>query len=355
MRRHALVTLALILWWSAVAAIYAEMVAPMARVARPDLALGPALLVNWLGWLLWVPISLIIIAAVARHPIERGRVVPALATAAAAMLFAIIAKAVFVYLVNDLVPLWYRYAPLFADVLRDSASNNFILAGLVVGTAYGLHYARADAAGRLRIAVLESGLARARLDALSAQLDPHFLFNALNTIAETLHDDPDAADAMIVSLSSLLRQSLDRSGEHLIPLTDEIALLDNYLTLQRLRLGDRLSVEVGVAKGCETALVPRLLIQPLAENAIVHGIGRQLAGGHLRIAVDAADGMLRLRLCSDGALVPGRAGGTGIGLANVRQRLDSLFGAQAELTIATVAGNRTEVTVTHPFVTAPMA
>lgn len=355
MRRNAQLVLALTLWWSAVAAIYAAMVAPLARVARPDLAPGPALLVNWLGWLLWVPITLLIIAAVARAPVSRGRVFPAPITALPAIPLAVLAKAVFVFLANGLVPAWYRITPPFADVLIDTAGNSLILAGLVVATAHAVHHARADAAGRLRIAVLEQRLAQARLDALAAQLNPHFLFNALNNIAETLHADPDAADAMIISLSALLRQSLDRSGKHLIPLADEIALMDHYLALQRLRLGDRLQVERAVGEGCDGALVPCLLLQPLAENAIVHGLGQRPSGGCLRLQVAAADGRLQLRLTSDGALQAGPPSGSGIGLANVRERLDSLFGAQAQLTIASIAGNRTEVVISHPLLWAPVA
>lgn len=353
MRRIALLTLVLILWWSAVAVIYAGMLSPMARLARPDLDPAQVLVVSWLGWLLWVPLSLVIIAAVARNPITPGRIAPALATAAACMLLAIVARAVYVFYVNDMVNFWYPQRPRFGAVLLDSASNNFILAGLVIGTAHALHYARAEAASRLRIAALESGLAQARLEALSAQLNPHFLFNALNTIAEMVHQDPDAADAMIVSLSSLLRQSLDRSDTHLITLAEEVVLLEHYLSLQRLRLGDRLETAISIADDCRAALVPRLLLQPLAENAIVHGIARQPQGGRLQLDVDCADGVLRFRLSSAGALAPRagevEGGGGGIGLANVRQRLETLFGAEGRLTIATIGGTRTEVVVTHPL------
>jgi two-component system, LytTR family, sensor kinase len=352
MRRNALLTLALVLWWSAVAAIYAAMLSPMARLARPDLNGTQVLLVSWLGWLLWVPLCLVIIAAVARNPIAGGRLLPALTTAAACMALAITAKAVFVYFVNDMVSVWYPTPPLFRDVMLDSASSNFILAGLVIGTAHALHYARAEAASRLRIVALEGSLSRARLDMLSAQLNPHFLFNALNAIAETVHDDPDAADAMIVSLSLLLRQSLDRTGDHLITLAEEVTLLDHYLSLQRLRLGDRLAIGISIADDCQTALVPRLLLQPLAENAIVHGIGRRRAGGRLQLDVEAAAGVLCLRLTSDGALTTRAGTVPGIGLANVRQRLETLFGAEAKLTIGTVAGERTQVVVTQPLLAA---
>lgn len=352
MRRRAKLTLLLTIWWTAVAAVYAEMLLPMARVARPDLAVGSALLASWLGWLLWVPVSLIFIAAVERRPIEAGRLGPPLATAGACVLLAIVAKAIFVWVANDVVPLWYQVKPPFAEVLRDSVRNNLILAILVIGTAHAVHYARAHAEDRVRIAALESGLARARLDALAAQINPHFLFNTLNVIAETLHSDPQAADGMIVSLSSLLRESLGRSGEHLIPLSQEIALLDHYLTLQRLRLGSRLATDIRVADPCRDALVPRLLLQPLAENAIVHGIGRRLEGGRISLEIAIDETRLVVRLANDGPLADPTPDRGGIGLSNIRQRLETLFGDQAELRIATVDQDRTEVTVRQPLILA---
>ena len=348
MRRLAGLTLLLIVWWSAVAAVYAEALVPMARQARPDLDTSAMLLAIWLGWLVWVPVSLLCVVAVSRHPFERGRMVPALLTAVGCFVVAVVARAAAVAITNDLVPLWYDTAPGFEVVLRDSARNNFLLAGLLVGAAHAVHYARAHADSRRRIADLERGLAQARLDALSSQLNPHFLFNALNTIAETVHHDPEVADAMIVSLSTLLRQSLDRSGENLIPLRDELQLLDHYLALQRRRLGPRLSTRIEGAEAWAGALVPRLLLQPLAENAIVHGIGRRTAGGEMRLEIGAAKGRLSLSLTSDGPLAEARAGG-GIGLENVRQRLEALFGPEGRLSIESIEGDRTRVVVTQPL------
>ncbi|WP_309643006.1 histidine kinase [Phenylobacterium sp.] len=355
MRRLLGLFLLLTVWWSAVAAVYAEALLPMARRAQPELDLGAVLIANWAGWLVWAPVSLFCILAVSRHPMERGRIGPGLLTACGCLIVAIVARAVSVAVSNDIVPLWYETTPDFWVVLRDSARNNFLLAGLVVGAAHAVHYARAHAQSRERIAQLESGLAQARLDTLSAQLNPHFLFNALNTIAETVHHDPEVADAMIVSLSSLLRQSLDRSGEHLIPLGDELQLLDHYLTLQRLRLGARMSTQITVADGCGDLLTPRLLLQPLAENAIVHGIGRRIAGGRMNLEIDNAEGQLRILMTSDGPLTGSPDKAAGIGLENVRQRLATLFGEQGRLRIESVEGDRTQVRVTHPSIRATPA
>ena len=348
MNRYARTTLILTLWWSAVAAIYAEMLSPMARLARPDLDVNAALVASWVGWLVWVPLSLIFIAAAGRRPMERGYLISSFATAGACLLLAIFVRAVFVYFVNEAVPVWYADRPAFPNVLQDSARNNFILAGLVYGTAHAVHYARAHAESRVQIALLESGLARARLDALSAQLNPHFLFNTLNSIAETVHHDAKVADAMIVSLSSLLRQSLNRGSEYLIPLCDELELLNHYLILQRLRLGTRLVTEVTVTPDCMTALVPPLLLQPLAENAIVHGIGRRLQGGRICLDVKTANGQLWYNLTSDGPLLDPSGDANGVGLENVRQRLQTIFVDCTQLRIEAVDNKQTRVLMSHP-------
>lgn len=353
MRRSAQLALLLTLWWSAIAAIYAEMLSPMARLARPDLDVNAALVASWAGWLVWVPVSLIFIAAVSRRPMERGRLVSALATGAACIFLAIFVRAVFVFFVNETVPLWYVDRPAFPTVLQDSARNNFILAGLVYGTAHAIYYARVHAQSRVQIALLESGLARARLDALSAQLNPHFLFNALNSIAETVHHDAKVADAMIVSLASLLRQSLDRGGQHLIPLRDELDLLTHYLSLQRLRLGPRLVTDISVSPECLGALVPPLLLQPLVENAIVHGIGTQFRGGSLTLVIKIVSGRLHYSLTNDGRLADPIGDDGGIGLTNVRQRLQTIFPDRAQFRIEAIEGRRTRVVMSHPFLSEP--
>lgn len=349
MRRWLTILLALVLWWTAVAAVYAEMLSPLARIARPDLRPEAAILISWLSWLLWVPLSLLFIAAVERFPATAGRLRAAGAAAVVCIAVALTARAAFIAAANDIVPLWYVTTPPFAEIFRDSARLNFILAGLVMGASHAVHFARANADSRARIAALEGEMAQARLDALAAQLNPHFLFNALNTIAETVHVDPRAADGMIVSLSALLRESLDRSGQHLIPLSEELAILEHYLSLQRLRFGDRLVSDIRVARGCENALVPRLVLQPLVENAIVHGMRGAVAAARIGLDIGVSGERLVLTLTNDGAPKASRAGGRGIGLANVRQRLETLFPGRAQLTISAVAGPRTEVVVSQPF------
>lgn len=321
----------LTLWWLAVAAVYTEQLLSMSEEMRATVDPVRALPAIFAGWLLWVPLSYGIIVTVTRRPFVAGGLRRA---AAAAMLWvgiAILAKAVYVYAVNPYAPLWYQATPTFLDVVKDSIRNNVVLAGMVVGVAHAIHFRREAAENAARVAALEADLTKARLDLLTAQLNPHFLFNALNGIAEAVHDDPELADAMIVSLASLLRESLRRNDCDLIPLDEELALLDHYLTLQRARLGDRLQVRIQIDPGLRKAMVPVLLLQPIVENAVAHGIARRCGGGSVALTITAPSDRLHIAVQNDTAPAEVGAAGFGIGLANLRSRLAERFGDAAEM------------------------
>jgi LytS/YehU family sensor histidine kinase len=197
-------------------------------------------------------------------------------------------------------------------------------------------------------------LAEARLQLLSMQLQPHFLFNTLNTIAELVHDDPDAADRMITGLSDLLRRTLELGPTQEIPLAAELALLDQYLDIQRARFGDRLRVTFAVAEDAKRAAVPVLLLQPLVENAIRHGLGERLSAGHIDIAAERRDGRLIVTVADDGT---GSAANTAgpqerVGLGNTRARLEALYGPGHRLDLSVSPSHGARVTLDIPFRTA---
>jgi len=176
---------------------------------------------------------------------------------------------------------------------------------------------------------LEARLARAQLQSLKLQMHPHFLFNTLNSITTLINDDPPGAERMVTGLSELLRLSLRNAGEQEVPLERELEVLRHYLTIQQIRFQDRLSVELDVDPDTLPAMVPNLMLQPLVENAIRHGIGPRATGGHIDIRVTRVGDMLRLRVHDDGVgtttdAMPVREG-TGIG--NTRARLGHLYGA----------------------------
>ena len=165
----------------------------------------PASMVGAWGW---APFSLFLIWCVFRYPLDPGRIGRSLLALNLAVVFVIVMRAVFIYNLDGWLH-WYDAPPTFTEVLRTSVRNNLFQSWLMIGVAHALLYAqRAHQRGQQAIK-LQAQLADARLSALSSQLNPHFLFNALNSVAELVHSDPDAADRMIVGLSALLRSSLD--------------------------------------------------------------------------------------------------------------------------------------------------
>jgi sensor histidine kinase YesM len=175
---------------------------------------------------------------------------------------------------------------------------------------------------------LQVQLDQAQLQALKLQLQPHFLFNTLNTITALVHRDPEAAERMISGLSELLRFSLGPAGDQEVPLARELEMLRHYLDIQQVRFQDRLSVGFEVEADVQQAVVPSMLLQPLVENAIQHGIAPRAAGGRIVIAARRRQERLVLEVLDDG--VGGSRGvplREGVGLGNARARLRSLYGA----------------------------
>jgi signal transduction histidine kinase len=239
--------------------------------------------------------------------------------------------------------------------LTDLAIQYLIYVAIVFLTHAWLYYR--DMQGReLRTSQLEAQLAQARLQMLSMQLQPHFLFNTLNTIAELVHQRPEAAERMIGGLSHLLRETLHAGLVDRVPLGQELALLDRYLDIQRARFGDRLRVTVAAAESTRAALVPSLLLQPLVENAIKHGIGTIAGAGHIDIVIDRLADVLRIEIRDDGRGVGSGVVREGVGLGNCRSRLQTLYGAGAcELQIANRDGGGAIVRMSLPWQTAVAA
>jgi len=198
---------------------------------------------------------------------------------------------------------------------------------------------------------LAARLADARLQLLSMQLQPHFLFNTLNTIAELVHDDPDAADHMIAGLSDLLRKTLELGPAQEIPLGAELDLLGRYLDIQRARFGDRLRVEIVADGDARMALVPVLLLQPLVENAIQHGLAEHLSSGAIAIRARREGSRLLMTVSDDGAgpEANGTAARERVGLGNTRARLDMLYGADHQLVLSAGRNGGARTAVEIPF------
>jgi len=220
-----------------------------------------------------------------------------------------------------------------AIVLVLAAADLFVLLAAirVVSNTTRFLYGRA-VEGEAAAARAEGEAARAQLAALQAQMNPHFLFNALNTVASLVRSNPRSAEATVENLSDVLRRTLERTSQPIGTLADEIDYIKAYLAVEQERFGDRLNVEWAVAPDLRDAPVPAMTLQPLVENAIRHGMGPRRAGGRVRIAADVEGSRLRLTVEDDGDGFPPRYH-EGTGLANLRKRLQVLHGDAATLRI----------------------
>jgi two-component system, LytTR family, sensor histidine kinase AlgZ len=209
----------------------------------------------------------------------------------------------------------------------------FLMYSLAVASHYVILTLEESQAAQAR--VLETSiLARdAELKALKAQINPHFLFNSLNSISALTSKDPEKAQEMCILLADFLRMTLGLGEKGLVPLREEMELLQRFLSIEKVRFGERLRLEFYVDASAESCLVPPLILQPLAENAVVHGIANLPDGGLLRIAAQGDEKRLNITLENsvDPDTAPSRKGG--LGLKNVRQRLETRYGNEAMITV----------------------
>jgi two-component system, LytTR family, sensor kinase len=230
-----------------------------------------------------------------------------------------------------------------AEILMDASDVALSLIA-AVGVAHAVRFYN-EARERERTALqLRQRLSQAQLEALRSQLQPHFLFNALNGVATLMHWDAAAADEMLTQLADLLRETLRRPGSHEVTLTEELDLLDRYLAVMRVRFHDRLTVRCDIDPAAVDSLVPHFLLQPLVENALEHGIAQRPGPGSIEIAARRDGDRLWISVTDDGPGLATDAAGTGsnghgshgngVGLANIRARLVELYGAAQALTLA---------------------
>jgi signal transduction histidine kinase len=224
---------------------------------------------------------------------------------------------------------------------------------LIVGAwkahTYHGHYLSAE----LRMERLERTFSEARLNTLRMQLDPHFLFNALNTISAQVVREPKLARQMIEHLGDLLRLSLDSQSRREIPLVQELAFLDHYLAIQKIRFGDALRIRISICPDTRHALVPNLFMQPLVENAIRHGISPRSGGGEVTVSTHTMHGRLEIRVSDDGVGLP--AGWSlhsqdGLGLAVTRERISGIHpDGASHFAVHRRAEGGTEVQISFPL------
>jgi signal transduction histidine kinase len=225
--------------------------------------------------------------------------------------------------------------------------NGFLYYWLILGVQAAFLYQRMYREQQVAAAELETRLTQARLESLRLQLHPHFLFNTLNAISAFVGADPERARRMVARLGELLRRTLEGGTAAELTLSQELDLLSPYLEIQRIRFGDRLSFELEVADGVGAALIPTLMLQPLVENAVEHGVKQTRDGARVRLSAQRAGDRLKLEIADNG---PGPTrGGNGVGLANTRARLAGLYGDAHRFELKAVETGGAVVTIELPF------
>lgn len=227
---------------------------------------------------------------------------------------------------------------------------NLLTYWVIVALNHGFYYYEQSRARELAWSRMETDLANAQLQVLNMQLHPHFLFNTLNSISTLISEDPQAARQMVIKLSDLLRASLNKIDQPAVPLQQELELLECYISIEQTRFKDRLAIEKEIdstALGCE---VPTMILQPLVENAVRHGIGKHRQADVISIVAQRVNGCLLLEVrnrigsVENGGSAPAR----GIGLTNTRARLEQLYSNQHSFEIANREGGGVAVKLTLP-------
>jgi two-component system, LytTR family, sensor kinase len=301
---------------------------------------------NWLMWAVFVPVVLWLVRGVvgSRRPWPQM----------VAMSFGL---AVLLAFAHSAIEMWLHRTDGLHSVLHAGFFSFHFFHGLltysvVFAAAAGIESERAGRARERRESRLQNQASEAQLQMLRMQIQPHFLFNTLNSISALVEEDVRGGQKMIGQLSEFLRLTLTHADHQMVPLSEELPLLETYVEIQRARFGDRLRVEYEVTGEARSALVPNLLLQPLVENAIKHGIQPSLAGGTVWVRAHREQEALVLEVADDGVgLRDDWSEGAGIGLRNCRERLRQCFGEGASLEVVGRAPTGTAVIQRLPWAT----
>src|SRR5216683_2506593 len=318
------------------------------------------LVVAWLPWALATPVVLFLGR---RYPPTKFRPVSTWGIHLGACAGIGLMYSVWVAGLDTLLNPWLNPSPpgqflhFWLDKFYNGLLSQVILYASILAISYVIDSRERLARQQTETARLNEQLSKAQLDALRRQIEPHFLFNTLNAIAGLVREKRnDAAVSMIAGLSDFLRRVVEDSGKQQVPLGEEMEFLQKYLDIQKVRFAERLQLSVDVPSELSAAQVPSLILQPMVENAVKHGIAKRVQGGAIRIAASRSNGMLTLRIYNDGPALPASWEKTpsGTGISNVRTRLQRLYGDGFELSMKNQGPGGVEVMISVPFVCVPV-
>ncbi len=257
-------------------------------------------------------------------------------------------SAVWDYQAHHFLIHWGMFARLFLTNVVDDIVTTYLPIVLI---AHVVSYYQSLRDRELRTSQLQAQLEKARLQALKSQLQPHFLFNTLNSISALMLTNVEAADRMITRLGDLLRISLETAGTQMTTLSRELEFVTCYIEIEKVRFEERLKVSIDVAPETLDASVPHLLLQPLVDNAIKHGISKSMSGGEIRISArqDDADLHLEVRDNGPGFQDPGHSPSGGVGLRITRERLETIYGQEQSMELLNLPEGGVAVRVSIPL------
>lgn len=341
-------------FWTLVGLAFASQFYLSSTMLGRSVTWGQAIGYSLGDWYVWALLSIPVLWLARRYPPEGAH---PLRTAAIHLAAALVCSLIYV-LLRSLVGVAHSrlldepvtFGEVFRPLLVKTYPFNLLVYGVIITISHALEYYRKYHERTVHALELEKHLTEARLQSLLRQLKPHFLFNTLNGIASLMHSDVHAADKMLVRLSELLRLTMLHPGQPLTKLREEIAFIEKYLEIERIRFRDRLTVEIKASPDSLELEVPSLILQPLVENAIRHGIELQARPGHITVEARREGANLALLVRDNGAgLPPGGFSREGIGLANTRERLRELYGDRHRFELANAEGGGLEVRLILPL------
>jgi hypothetical protein len=341
--------------WSLPALVAAYSTYVSAGTQGHAMAFWRALAIECPGWYVWVPLTPVIFWLARKFPVIRRPNVRSIAAHVGLMILATVLYAtVYAWSILQFRPSPFTLSRgVVESLFVGSVVMTLVLYAATLATSLALDYARRERERERRTLALEAQLARAELHSLRAQLHPHVLFNALHTIALLARRDADEAIRVTVLLGNVLRSVLDSGGTDERPMREEISLIEQYLAIELVRFADRLTVLWEIDPETQDALVPTLLLQPLVENALRHGIARSVNGGTVVVSSERSGDNVCITVWNEGpALQGGRVGRRGVGLSNTEERLQRLYGDRGKLAITNDPRGGVSVRVCVPWRTA---